>query len=131
MMILFLTLLFTTVISQPVNLELENKKADLGRQLSAAAQVLFMKFDGLIEEYTCKREEADCKPWKAESLFDAMLLKKVNCGLTLYIGDLSTKNLENRLPFELQCWSTTHLEGLVELNALLLYMERFGGYNMV
>ena len=23
--------------------------------------------------------------------------------LTLYIGDLSTKNMENRLPFELQC----------------------------
>ena len=47
--------------------------------------------------------------------------------LTLYIRDLSTKNFENRLPFELQCWSTTHFEGFVELSALLLYLERFGG----
>ena len=51
--------------------------------------------------------------------------------LTLYIGDLSTKNLENRLPFELQCWSTTHFQGFVELSALPLHFERFGGNNMV
>ena len=51
--------------------------------------------------------------------------------LTLYIGDMSTKNLENRLPFELQCWSTIHFEGFVELSALPLYFERFGGNNMV
>ena len=50
--------------------------------------------------------------------------------LTLYIGDMSTKNLENRLPFELQCWSTTHFEGFVELSALPLYLKRFCG-NMV
>ena len=51
--------------------------------------------------------------------------------LTLYIRYLSTKNFENRLPFELQCWSTTHFETFVELSALLLYLERFGGKNMV
>ena len=81
MMILFLTLLFTAVISQPVNLDLENKKAELGSQLSDEAMDLFMKFDVLIEEYTCKLkpEDADCKPWKAVNLLDAMLLKKVNC----------------------------------------------------
>ena len=38
---------------------------------------------------------------------------------------------ENRLPFELKCWWTTHFEGFVELSALLLYLERFGGNNMV
>ena len=43
--------------------------------------------------------------------------------LTLYIGDLSSKNLGNRLPFELQCWSATHFEGFVELSALPLYIE--------
>ena len=32
----------------------------------------------------------------------------------------------HRLPFELQCWSTTHFEGIVELSALLLYLKRFG-----
>ncbi|XP_063692434.1 uncharacterized protein LOC134824458 [Bolinopsis microptera] len=79
MMNLFLALLLTAVVSQPVNLELENKKADLGSQLSAAALELFMKFDVLIEEYTCKLEDADCKPWKADNLLDAMQLKKVNC----------------------------------------------------
>ena len=47
--------------------------------------------------------------------------------MTLYIGDMSTKNLENRLPFELQCWSATHFEGFVELSALPLYLKRFGG----
>ena len=74
MMILFLTLLFTAVISQPVNLDLENKKAELGSQLSDEAMDLFMKFDVLIEEYTCKLkpEDADCKPWKAVNLLDAM-----------------------------------------------------------
>ena len=51
--------------------------------------------------------------------------------LTLYIRDLSTKNFENRLIFELLCWSTTHFEGFFELSALLLYLERFGGNNMV
>ena len=51
--------------------------------------------------------------------------------LTLYIRDLSTKNFENRLPFELQCWSTTHFKDFVELSALLLYLERFDGNNMV
>ena len=79
MMILFLALLFTAVVSQPVNLKLENKKAELGNQLSAAALDLFTKFDVLIEEYTCKLKDADCKPWKAENLLDAMQLKKVNC----------------------------------------------------
>ena len=48
-------------------------------------------------------------------------------GMTLYIGDLSTNNLENQLPFVLQCWSTTQFEGFVELSALPLYLERFGG----
>ena len=46
--------------------------------------------------------------------------------LTLYIGDL-----ENRLQFELQCWSTTNFEAFVELSALSRYLERFGGNNMV
>ena len=52
-------------------------------------------------------------------------------GLTLCIRDLSTKIFENRLHFELQCWSTTHFEGFAELSALLLYLKRFGGNNMV
>ena len=43
---------------------------------------------------------------------------------------MSTKNLENRLPFELQCWLTTHFEGFGELSALPLYLKRFRG-NMV
>ena len=51
-----------------------------------------------------------------------------NIRLTLYIGDLST---ENRLPFELQCWSTTNFEGFVELSVLPLYLERFDRNNMV
>ena len=79
MMILFLTLLFTAVVSQPVNLDLEDKKAALGKQLSAAARVLFTKFHVLIEEYTCTLEDDDCEPWKADNLLDAMMLKKVNC----------------------------------------------------
>ena len=80
MMILFLTLLFTAVVSQPVNLDLEDKKAALGKQLSAAApRDLFTKFDVLIEEYTCTLEDDDCEPWKADNLLDAMMLKKVNC----------------------------------------------------
>ena len=81
MVILFLTLIFTAVISQPVNLDLENKKAELGSQLSEAAKDLFMKFDVLIKECTCKLkpEDADCEPWKTDNLLDAMLLKKVNC----------------------------------------------------
>ena len=33
------------------------------------------------------------------------------CGLTLSIGDLRTKNFENWLPFELQCWVNTHFKG--------------------
>ena len=44
----------------------------------------------------------------------------------LYITDLSTKNSENRLPFELKCWATTHFKGFVELSSLLMYLERFG-----
>ena len=40
------------------------------------------------------------------------------------------QKFENRLPFELQCWSTTHFEGFVELSALPLYLKRFRG-NMV
>ena len=50
--------------------------------------------------------------------------------LALYIGDLSTKNLENLLIFELQGSVTTHFEGFVELSSLPLYLERFGGYNI-
>ena len=30
--------------------------------------------------------------------------------------------MENRLPFVLQCWLTTHIEGFVELSALPLYL---------
>ena len=47
--------------------------------------------------------------------------------LSLYIRDLSTKNFENRLPFELvlQCWVNTHFKGFVELSSLLLNVERF------
>ena len=44
-------------------------------------------------------------------------------GLTLYIGDLRTKNLENRLPFDLHGMTTTHFEGFVELSSLLIYLE--------
>ena len=44
----------------------------------------------------------------------------------LYITDLSTKNSENRLPFELKCWATIHFKGFVELSSLLMYLERFG-----
>ena len=33
----------------------------------------------------------------------------------------------NRLPFELQCWATTHFKGFDELSSLPLYLERFGG----
>ena len=47
-------------------------------------------------------------------------------GVMLYITDLSTKNSENRLPFELQCWTTTHLKGFVELSSLPQYLRRFG-----
>ena len=39
--------------------------------------------------------------------------------------------MENRFPFGLQCWLTTHFIGFVELSALPLYLERFGGNNMV
>ena len=53
------------------------------------------------------------------------------CGLTLYIGDLRTQNLENRLPFELQRWVTTLFKGFVELSSLPLYLERFGGNKVV
>ena len=51
--------------------------------------------------------------------------------LTLYIGDLSTKNFENRLPFELQCWVNTHFKGFVELSSLLINVERFCFCKMV
>ena len=46
--------------------------------------------------------------------------------LKLYIGDLSTKNFENRLPFELQCWVNTYFKDFVELSSLLINTERFG-----
>ena len=61
------------MISQPVNLDHENKKAELGSQLSDAAKDLFITFDVLIEEYTCqlKPEDADCEPWKTDNLLDA------------------------------------------------------------
>ena len=50
-----------------------------------------------------------------------------NYWLTLYIGDLSTNNLGNRLiPFQLQCLATTNFKGFVELSSVLMYLERFG-----
>ena len=67
---------------------------------------------------------------RVPSFIKLRLRTKPATRLTLYIGDMSTKNLENRLPFELQCWSTTHFEGFVELSALPLYLKRFCG-NMV
>ena len=45
----------------------------------------------------------------------------------LYIGDLRTQHLENRLPFELLCSATTYFKGFVELSSLPLYLGRFGG----
>ena len=56
----------------------------------------------------------------AAEAFSALIL------LMLYITDMSTKNSENRLPFELKCWATTHFKGFVELSSLLMYLERFG-----
>ena len=37
----------------------------------------------------------------------------------------------NCLPFELQCWATTHFKGFVELSSLPLYLGRFGGGKVV
>ena len=51
--------------------------------------------------------------------------------LALYISDLSTKNLENRLPFDLKGSATTHFEGFVELSSLLIYLELFGFCKMI
>ena len=54
--------------------------------------------------------------------------------LTLCIGDLGTKNLENLLHFELQCWGMCNLAqsaGFIELSSLLMYLERFGFFKMV
>ena len=48
-----------------------------------------------------------------------------------YIGDLSTTNFENRLPFELQCRVNAHFKGFVELSSLLINVERFGFCKMV
>ena len=82
----------------------------------------YIYYEGLAKEpYPFARAKGKV-PWYC--------LKKFG-RLALYIGDLRTNNLENRLPFELQCWLTTHFEGYVELSSLPLYLETFGGNNMV
>ena len=57
--------------------------------------------------------------------------KKGVIRLTLYIGDLSTNNFENRLPFELQYWVNTLFKGFVKLSSLLINVKQFGFFKMV
>ena len=61
----------------------------------------------------------------------ASMTYKISLNIMADVIYRSTKNLENRLHFELQYCSITHFEGFFKLSAFPLYLEIFGDNDMV
>ena len=78
-MILFLTLLFTTVASKPSDFEMADKVDKEILQLSTPTLDLLQEFDSLIEKYNCDLGDAECAAFKAASMIDDLVLEHVNC----------------------------------------------------
>ena len=78
-MILFLTLLFTTVASKPSDFEMADKVDKEILQLSTPTLDLLQGFDSLIEKYNCDLGDAECAAFKAASMIDDLVLEHVNC----------------------------------------------------
>ena len=80
-MILFLTLLFTTVSSKPSDFEMADKVDKEILQLSTPTLDLLQGFDSLIEKYNCDLGDAECAAFKAANMKNDLVLTVGTCEL--------------------------------------------------